>query len=91
MGNVSTQVVIGYFDLLIYDLGPSINDITHLGGGGSAKRWHYYISLFSKMGDKRAWKVRTLKNWLMLFLDGFFEKNLKKNDVFNYPVTNQLR
>ena len=51
MGNVSTQVVIGYFDLLIYDLGPSINDITHLGGGGSAKRCCYSISLFSKIGD----------------------------------------
>ena len=61
MGNVSTQVVIGYFDLLIYDLGSSINDITHLGGGGSAKRRHYYISLFSKMGDKRERRVKNLK------------------------------
>ena len=32
--------------------GLSINDVTHLGGGGSAKRWHYSISLFSKMGNK---------------------------------------
>ena len=33
-------------------LGPSINDVTHLGGGGSAKRRRYSISLFSKTGDK---------------------------------------
>ena len=38
MGNVSTQVVIGYFDLLIYDLGPSMNDITQLGGGGICQK-----------------------------------------------------
>ena len=33
-------------------MGPSINDVTHLGGGGSGKRWRYSINLFSKMGDK---------------------------------------
>ena len=32
---------------------PFINDVTHLAGkGGSAKRWRYSISLFSKMGDE---------------------------------------
>ena len=30
---------------------PSINDVTHLGEGGSAKSWYYSIGLFSKMGD----------------------------------------
>ena len=36
----------------LQDMVPSINDITHLGGGGSTKRWRYFINLFSKMGDK---------------------------------------
>ena len=30
---------------------PSINDVTHLGEGGSSKRWRYSISIFGKMGD----------------------------------------
>ena len=30
----------------IFILGPSLNDLTHLGGGGSVKRWYY------SMGDK---------------------------------------
>ena len=29
-----------------------MNDVTHIGGGGSAKRWHFSINLYSKMGDK---------------------------------------
>ena len=38
--------------LFISIKGPSINEVTHLRGRGSARRWRYSISLFSKMGDK---------------------------------------
>ena len=34
-----------------FSKGPSMNDVIHL-EGGSAKKWRYFISLFSKMGDK---------------------------------------
>ena len=34
---------------------PSINDVIHLGGGGFARRQHYSLSLFSKMGDRHLW------------------------------------
>ena len=32
--------------------GLSINDVSHLRGRGSSKRWRYSISIFSKIGDK---------------------------------------
>ena len=32
--------------------------------GGSSKRWHYSISLFSKMGDKGERGVKNLKRWV---------------------------
>ena len=50
--------------------GPSLNNITHLGGGGSAKGWRYSISLFSKMGDKGEGRVKILKKWETSFMDG---------------------
>ena len=60
---------------------PFINDVTHLAGkGGSAKRWRYSISLFSKMGDEGEGGVKNLKNWVTSFMDGphcvlmFFEQ-----------------
>ena len=43
--------------------GLSINDITHLGGGGCA------ISLFSKMGDKGEGGVKNLNKWVTSFMD----------------------
>ena len=49
---------------------PTINDITHLGGGRSAKRWRYSRSLFSKIGDKGEGGVKNLKKSVMPFMDG---------------------
>ena len=49
---------------------PSINDVTRLGGGGSAKRWRYSISLFCKMGDKGEGGVKNLKKWVTSIMDG---------------------
>ena len=43
--------------------GLSINDITHLGGGGCA------ISLFSKIGDKGEGGVKILQKWVTSFMD----------------------
>ena len=40
------------------------------GEGGSAKRWHYFISIFSKMGDKGEGRVKNLKKWVPSFMDG---------------------
>ena len=51
-------------------MGPSINDVTHLGGGGSAKRGHYYISLFNKNGDKGERGVKHIKKLVTSFMDG---------------------
>ena len=31
------------------------------GEGGSAKRWHYFISIFNKMGDKGEGRVKNLR------------------------------
>ena len=43
---------------------------THLGGGGSAKMWCYYMRLFSKMGDKGEGGVKNFKKWVTSFMDG---------------------
>ena len=40
--------------------------------GGSAKKWRYSLSLFSKMGDKGEGEVKNLKKWLTSFMDGPF-------------------
>ena len=48
--------------------GRAINDVTHL--GGSAKKWRYSISIFSKMGDKGEGGVKDLKKWVTSFMDG---------------------
>ena len=45
--------------------GPSINDITKLGGGSSKSS----ISLYSKMGDKGQGEVKNLKKWVTSFMD----------------------
>ena len=55
--------------LFISIKGPSINEVTHLGGRGSARRWRYSISLFSKMGDKGEGGVKNLKI-LVTLMDG---------------------
>ena len=53
--------------LLLYCLEPSINDVTQLRGRGrSAKRWHYAISLFSKMDDKGERGIKNLKKCMAL-------------------------
>ena len=39
------------------------------GPGRSAKRRHYSISLFSKMGDKGEGGVKNLKKWVTSFMD----------------------
>ena len=54
--------------------GPSINDVTHLGGGGSAKRWPYSLSLFSKMDDKGEGGVKNIKKWVTSFIDAPWSK-----------------
>ena len=65
-------------------MGPSISDVSHLGGGGSAKRWHYSINLISKMSDKGEGGVKNLKTWVTSFMDGplasvVFEHVIKKD------------
>ena len=40
------------------------------GGGGSSKRWHYSISLFSKMWKKGEGGVKNLKKWVTSFMGG---------------------
>ena len=45
-------------------MGQSMNDVTYLGEGGSAK------SQFSKMGDKGEQGVKNLKKWMTSFMDG---------------------
>ena len=50
-------------------MGPSISDVSHLGGGGSAKRWHYSINLISKMSDKGEGGVKILKKWETSFTE----------------------
>ena len=37
--------------------------------GGSAKSWHYYISLFSKIDDKGEGGVKNRKKWVTSFMD----------------------
>ena len=61
---------------------PSISDVTHLGGGESAKRWHYSISLYSKMGDKEQGGVKNLKKWVTSFMDGPFLDFSKRSILF---------
>ena len=50
---------------------PFMNDVTHLeGGGASAKRWRYSISLFSKIGEKGEGGVKNLQEWMTSFMEG---------------------
>ena len=51
--------------------GPSINDVTHLGGKGDQPKGdsrHYSISLISEMGDKGEGWVKNLTKWVTLFI-----------------------
>ena len=57
--------------------GPSINDVTHLGGGGSAKIWCYSISLFSKMGVKWEGGVKNLTKLVTSLIDGPLDQIIK--------------
>ena len=74
--NTKPEVALSYnTTLFLYSFTekPSINDATHLGGrgGGSGKRCHYPISLFSKTGDKRGERgVEYLIKWVTSFMDG---------------------
>ena len=57
--------------------GSSINDVTHLGGGGIYPKgddWRYSVSLFSEMGDIGEGGV----------------KNLKKGVEYRYPSANAV-
>ena len=40
------------------------------GEGGSAKRWHFSISLFRKMGEKGEVGIKSLKKLVMSFMAG---------------------
>ena len=80
-----------HFKFLIktYTMGPSINEVSHLEeGGGSAERWCYSISLFSKIGDKWGQKSQKMgdviwtaaieksrqNNIFLLFHSDFYER-----------------
>ena len=53
----------------IYTMGSSVNDVTHLGGEGSAKRWHYSIRLICTMDDKGEGGFKFLKKLVTSFMD----------------------
>ena len=60
--------------------GLSINDVTHLREGGSAKRRLCSISLFSAMVDKEEGGVKNLKMWGTSFMvspKSFSERSMK--------------
>ena len=60
-------------DVSFHTRGTSIKDVTHLGGRASAKRWCYYMRLFSKMGDEGERGVKNFKKWVTSFMDGRFK------------------
>ena len=65
-----TNICVNYM-LCMMIQGPSINDITHLGGRGIGQKLTYlHISLSSKMGDKRKGGVKNFKKWVTSFMDG---------------------
>ena len=69
-----------YLKYLQFTEGPPIYDVTHLGGGGSAKRLCYCIGLFSIMGNKGEGGIKNLKKWaLSLILNASF---ISKGTVF---------
>ena len=51
---------------------------------GSAKRWHYSISLLSKMGDKGEGGVKNFKKWVTSFIDGPLVKLFESEDQNKY-------
>ena len=51
-------------------LGPSINDVTHLGGGGICQKVMLLHKPISKIGDKGEGGVKNLKKWATSFVDG---------------------
>ena len=64
----------------------SINDVTHLEKGGSAK------SLFSKMGDKGEGGVTNLKKWVTSFIDGplYLKPNWEYVQIRSYTILIEL-
>ena len=44
-------------------------------GGGICQKWHYFISLFSKMGDNGEGGVKNVAKWVTSFMDGPEYKN----------------
>ena len=58
-----------YFTLQFW-LGAVHKWRNHLGGGGSAQRWYYCMSLFSKMVNKGEGGVKNLKKWVTSIMDG---------------------
>ena len=69
-GRVTSFLITFFPGLHLRRRGPSINDITHLGRWGSAKRWHYSTKLFSKTGDEGEGGVKNLKKLVRSFMDG---------------------
>ena len=68
-----TNICVNYM-LCMMIQGPSINDITHLGGRGIGQKLTYlHISLFSKMGDKGKGGVKNFKKWVTSFIDGPYQ------------------
>ena len=61
--NQSTMNSIYFYQRAIHKWGHP------LGGRGSARRWRYSISLFSKMGDKGEGGVKNLKKRVTSFMD----------------------
>ena len=60
------------------------------GGGGSAKRWRYSISLFSKTGDKGEGGVKNLKKWVTSFMDspkGKIKSSKESTSLSEKPTT----
>ena len=62
---------------LLPPLGPSIDDVTHLGGRGDLPKgditpqaYLSYKSILIKVSDKGEGGVKSLKKWVTSFMDG---------------------
>ena len=55
-----------------------LNNITHWGGGGSAKRWRYSIKAYYLVNwvTRGEGGVKKFKKWMMSFMDDFPVLNL---------------
>ena len=64
-------IVVTIFSAVISYRGPSINDVTHLGGRGDLPKGNVTTSLFIKKGDKVEGGVKNIKKWVKTsFMDG---------------------